>query len=82
MKVKTISATYGIKANLTDYQSADVFLTIWADLDETDIPSECIQALQEQARIAVNEQLYPLIGHIEARVTQLFGGKPVVQGRN
>lgn len=81
MVIKTISATYGIKANLGDYSSADVSITLWADLDPSDSPTECLGVLQEQARLAVNEQLYPLVGHIDARVTQLFGGKPVVQGR-
>lgn len=78
MKITTISARYTTKANLGDFSSVDVECALWAALDEDDSPTESIRQLFETARTEVNEQLWPLIGHVEASVQRLFGGKPIL----
>jgi hypothetical protein len=50
MKVKTISVTYGRKINLGDYNSAEIGLTLWADLDEHEDHEEAVLQLQSEAR--------------------------------
>lgn len=50
MKVKTIQVTYGRKINLGNYNSCELGLSIWADLDEGENPHEAVEQLQRDAR--------------------------------
>ena len=82
VKITTVSAHYGLKVNLSDFQAADVSLTLWENLDEADSPADCMRALFDTARTEVREEVWPLIGHIPVRVQQLFGGRPVVNSHS
>jgi hypothetical protein len=50
VKVRTISVTYGRKINLGNYNSCEIGLSIWADLDEGENPHEAVETLQADAR--------------------------------
>lgn len=60
MNVKTVSVTYQRKQNLSDYNSATVGVTLWADIDEGDDLHECQTALWAMAKENVKSQLLPL----------------------
>ena len=51
MRINTVSVTYGRKINLGDYNSCEIGLSIWADLDSCDDPADAIRTLQAQARL-------------------------------
>ena len=61
-RVKTISVTYNRKFNLGQYNSAEVGLTTWADvefgLDDVDV---CIETMFEQAKAHVKTQSMPIL---------------------
>ncbi len=59
--VKTVSVTYGRKANLGDYNSATVDCTIWADVDEGDNLDQDMNDLWDMAKANVKAQLLPLV---------------------
>jgi hypothetical protein len=81
MKVKTVSVTYGRKANLGDYNSATVDCTLWADVDETDDLDQVMHGLWECAKTNVKAQLLPILnkngGSINAQ--EFFLGLPVAK---
>lgn len=57
MRPKMISVTYGRKFNLGDYNSAEIAVTLWADLDQDGPEPEdaeiALRELQAMARDAV-----------------------------
>ena len=77
MNVTTISATYERKMNLGDYNSANVGMTVWAQLDEKDDEAACAVALREMARNHVMTELSRLDRRLEAKVQDLFMGLPL-----
>lgn len=56
MKVKTVAVCYGRKFNLGDYNSLNLEVTLWADLEEGDSPDDVTGALQGKARDAVRRE--------------------------
>ena len=77
MNVTTISATYERKMNLGDYNSANVGMTVWAQLDGGDDEAACAIALREMARNHVMTELARLDRRLEAKVQDLFMGLPL-----
>ncbi len=77
MKIKTISVTYERKHNLGDYSSANIGITLWAELDESDNEKECAAELWSQAKSEVKAQLMPLAQKRIAEVEHAFAGLPV-----
>jgi hypothetical protein len=77
MNITTISATYGRKHNLGDYNSANVEMTLWAQLEEGDDEAACANALRDMARNHVMTELARVDRRLEAKVTDLFMGLPV-----
>lgn len=79
MQVKTVSVTYGRKLNLGDYNSADISITIWADVKEDEDPQAALDGLFTQAKSTVKEQAMPLIKGVPMSFTQkeTFLGKEV-----
>lgn len=67
MKVKTISATYGRKFNLDDWESMELSCTMWADLDEGEDPAQCEAQLFAMARDQVKAQALPVLAKREQR---------------
>lgn len=63
--VKTVSVSYGRKLNLGDYNSANIEVTIWAELDpdrpdRTDVTIQLAE-LFDQAKETVKAQAMPLL---------------------
>lgn len=81
MKLKTVSVVYERKKNLGDYNSANIGVTLWADLDEGDNEADAMTALWEMAKANVKAQLVPLAQNKEAEVNHIFMGLPM-QVRN
>ena len=77
MKLTAISATYGRKMNLGDYNSAHAELTLWADLEEGDDPAASAEALRQMARNNVMAELARVKPELAAKVENLFMGLPV-----
>lgn len=62
MIIKTISVTYGRKINLGNYNSAEISVTAWADIDnETEDPQSCFADLWALAKEQVKTQAIPLV---------------------
>jgi hypothetical protein len=77
MLLKTVSATYGRKINLGDYCSANVEITLWADLEEGDDPALATESLRQMARNHVMHELARLKPELRAKVEDVFLGLPV-----
>jgi hypothetical protein len=77
MKLKTVSATYGRKHNLGDYNSAHVEISLWADLEDGDDEAAAADALRQMARNQVMAELGRLDQRIAAKVQDLFMGLPL-----
>jgi len=59
--VKTVSVQYGRKLNLGDYNSAEISVTLWADLDEDEDVQGSLDMLYTQAKENVKKQAMPLL---------------------
>lgn len=77
MQLKAISATYGRKQNLGDYNSVHSEITLWADLDEGDDEAQAAEALRQMARAQVMLELSRIIPELEAKTQNIFAGLPV-----
>lgn len=77
MKITTVSVTYGRKLNLGDYNSANIEMSIWAELEEGDNEAEVAGALWEMAKNNVKAQALPLKRNDEARVERIYLGLPL-----
>lgn len=75
--IKTVSVTYGRKLNLGDYNSANVEISIWAELEDGDNEADVTAALWEMAKNNVKAQALPLKRQDEARVEKIYLGLPV-----
>ncbi len=67
MRIKTISATYGRKLNLDDWESMELACTLWADLDEGDDATLCLEELYRTAKAQVRAQALPVLAKRELR---------------
>ena len=76
MHVTTISATYERKHNLGNYNSANIGLTLWAQLEDGDDEATCAVALRDMARNHVMTELSRLDARLEAKVQDLPLGLP------
>jgi len=61
MYVKTVSAHYVRKFNLGDYQSAEIGVTVWADLDPEEDAEQCLAACFELCKRQTKAQVLPLV---------------------
>jgi hypothetical protein len=77
--VKTVSVQYGRKLNLGDYNSAEVSITLWADLDEDEDVQGAVDVLYQQAKDNVKKQAMPLLKAepISLNYRETFLGTPV-----
>lgn len=78
-RVKTVSVQYGRKLNLGDYNSAEVSITLWADLDEDEDVQGAVDVLYQQAKDNVKKQAMPLLKAepISLNYRETFLGTPV-----
>ena len=76
MHVTTISATYERKHNLGNYNSANIGLTLWAQLEDGDDDAACVIALRNMARNHVMTELSRLDTRLEGKVQDLPLGLP------
>jgi hypothetical protein len=77
MNITTISATYERKHNLGDYNSANIGMTLWAQLEPDEDEAAAAIALRDMARNHVMTELARLDKRLEAKVQDLFMGLPV-----
>lgn len=77
MNITTISATYERKHNLGDYNSANIGMTLWAQLEPGEDEAAAAIALRDMARNHVVTELSRLDKRLEAKVQDLFMGLPV-----
>ena len=76
MQVKTVSITYGRKFNLQDYNSANIEVSAWADVEEGEDSRAAIDALFAEAKDAVKAQAEPLVHKMTAAMREVFAGLP------
>lgn len=76
VRIKTVSATYDRKQNLGDFSSANIGMTIWADVDEDDDLDRVMHDLWAMAKANVKAQLKPIV-QPKAEVVETFLGLPV-----
>jgi hypothetical protein len=62
LRITTVSATYGRKVNLGDFNSGHIEVSLWAELEPTDDEAAATLALMEMARHQAMNEI--------ARVTQ------------
>lgn len=74
MEIKTISATFGAKINLGDFNSAHVEITLGAELAEGESAEESTKQLLEQARSQVREVAISLKAKTAPRIQEAFAG--------
>jgi choline kinase len=60
VRIKTISVTYGRKFNLGNYESANLEVTFWADVDEAEDIKAATDSLWAQAKENIKVQSAPL----------------------
>ena len=77
MQITTISATYERKHNLGDYNSANIGMSLWAQLEPGEDEAACAVALRDMARNHVMAELSRIDRRLEAKVADLFMGLPV-----
>jgi hypothetical protein len=77
--IKTVSVQYGRKLNLGDYNSAEINVTLWADLDEDEDAQGALDLLYQQAKDNVKKQALPLLKAepISLNYRETFLGTPV-----
>lgn len=80
MNVKTVSVTYERKANLGDFNSAQVGVTLWADVSDGEDLDVAMRSLWAMAKENVKAQLLPLVkganpANVDAK--ELYLGIPV-----
>ncbi len=78
--ITTVSVTYDRKQNLGDFSSANVGVTIWADVQDTSALDETMQQLWTMAKANVRAQLEPLTrkqNGASINVAEMFLGLPV-----
>ena len=70
---------YGRKLNLGDYNSAEINVTLWADLDEDEDTQGALDLLYQQAKDNVKKQALPLLKAepISLNYRETFLGTPV-----
>lgn len=74
MDVKTISVTYGRKFNLGNYQSAEISMSAWADVEPGENLDTAHRQLWEMCKANVRAQAMPLIK--EGSGGEVFLGLP------
>lgn len=80
--VKTISVTYERKQNMGDFSSANIGITLWADVEpEQDLHDAC-NALWQMAKENVKAQLLPLVAKQKAQTAETFLGLSVRDADN
>lgn len=80
LKITSVGVTYGRKQNLGDYSSANIEVTVWADVSgEDDATLDLtMRALWAMAKENVKSQLLPLVKKgISVEADELFLGLPV-----
>jgi hypothetical protein len=77
MKLTEITATYGGKLNLGDYNSVHIELTASAIVDEGETLEQASEALFSACRQQVRARSLEFLARKQATVEQVFAGLPV-----
>jgi len=78
-RIKTVAVQYGRKLNLGDFNSAEISLTLWADLDKDEDSQAALDVLYAQAKENVKKQALPLLkaDPVSLNYRETFLGAPV-----
>jgi hypothetical protein len=77
MQIREITATWGGKLNLGDYNSAHIELTASAILDPSEDEKEALASLWQMVQESVRAEARKLVAQRKARVDEIFAGLPV-----
>jgi hypothetical protein len=76
MKITTITVTYGGKLNLGNYQSANIEVSIGAEIEEHEDRDAVARLLFDEAKAMVQERARPLIQARDALIDGIFTALP------
>lgn len=76
MRLKEISATYGRKVNLGDYNSQHVEITLWAELEDGDDLELAANGLRQMDRNQVMAELAIINEKLAEKAKGVFLGLP------
>lgn len=77
-QVKTVSVTYDRKQNLGDFSSANIGITVWADVEPDEDLDGIMNSLWQMAKANVKAQLLA-IAQPKAEIAKTFLGLPIVE---
>jgi len=69
MRIKTVAVEYGRKFNMGNYQSLDVKVTLWADIDTQVVPGE---STAQPGELAIVSTETIQVEHEDAVIDALF----------
>ena len=78
-QIKTVSVMYERKINLGDFNSANVGITVWADIEQGDDLDTTMRALWEMATANVKAKAATFKQQLAAEASEFFLGMPVAQ---
>lgn len=76
-QIKTVSVTYGRKINLGDYNSVNIEVTLWADVQEGEDTNAAMHQLWDMATANVQTKAGTVTRKLEAKFEEVFLGLPV-----
>lgn len=88
MRITTIKVSQKSRLGLTDYNGVDLETSIYAELDEDDVPKVCLQELTAAVRESIRERAAPFLPYVvlhkangqpSVEVTELYQGHPVLK---
>jgi len=74
MNIKTIAVTYSRKFNLGNYNSAELSVSLWSQIDPEEDEECCILILQDKAREAVRSEYNKVKNNSEPVATVKING--------
>ena len=88
MKITQIKVSQKSRLGLTDYNGVDLETSIYAELEEGDVPEVCLQELTGAVRESIRERAAPFLPYVvlhkangkpSVEVTELFQGKAILK---
>ncbi len=76
-KITTVSSTYERKMNLGDFNSVNIGVTLWAQLEDTDDEADVTTALRDMARNHVVTEMSRLEPKLASKVQNIIMGLPL-----
>jgi hypothetical protein len=77
MKIKEVSATWGVKYNLGDYNSVGISITLTGEVEDGDTEDGAIDKMMMLAKTHVRQEIKEVLDKRKAAVQEMFAGLPV-----